>query len=450
MIRKEAVIALLGSPIAYYTIFAKELGGVEAGVFTSQFFYWYGRGQDPTGWIYKTQADIEAETGLSRRNQETARKRLRELKVLEEKRMGVPSRLFYRLNLDRLFGMMNEAFAREEGAPAADDDEDEDTVASITPPPTRGGTAKSSTMAESAIVGCTDPPSYDVQNAHPTMYDSRIEGCTDPPSNDARNAQTRMADSAIQESAKRADKNGGSRHTNTKTTTKTTTENTTKTTTTNTDPPRAPEPAQTEAVAVVVPVGIRPVTEHVLTQFQELLGDERTVNDADLAALADLATYPDHTVDETFAAARAWLQDPGREPIHALARWLVGTAQRKQEAERRRGNGAVPETGASEDWDAYLMQEGEEPRPRSAPEDNPWRRALAILATQVAGATYDSWLRDTWLIAITDDVVEIGVPNTQARDWLAYRMMPMVQRSLNEVMGQVVDIRFQVASSPLH
>ena len=61
MIRKEAVIALLGSPIAYYTIFAKELGGIEAGVFTSQFFYWYGRGQDPTGWIYKTQADIEAE-----------------------------------------------------------------------------------------------------------------------------------------------------------------------------------------------------------------------------------------------------------------------------------------------------------------------------------------------------------------------------------------------------
>ena len=198
MIRKEAVIALLGSPIAYYTIFAKELGGVEAGVFTSQFFYWYGRGQDPTGWIYKTQADIEAETGLSRRNQETARKRLRELKVLEEKRMGVPSRLFYRLNLDRLFGMMNEAFAREEGAPAADDDEDEGAVASIMPPPTRGGTAKSSTMAESAIVGCTDPPSYDVQKR--ASYDVRF-------------AHRRMYGSAIERSTKRADKNGGFRHT---------------------------------------------------------------------------------------------------------------------------------------------------------------------------------------------------------------------------------------------
>lgn len=450
MIRKEAVIALLGSPIAYYTIFAKELGGIEAGVFTSQFFYWYGRGQDPTGWIYKTQADIEAETGLSRRNQETARKRLRELKVLEEKRMGVPSRLFYRLNLDRLFAIMNEAFAREDGAQASDDNAEEDAPMVVPPLTTRGRTAENATMAESAIVGWTNPPSYDGQNAHRTMYETRIVESANPPSKNARNAQTRMADSANQESANRADKIGGTRHTNTKNTTKTTTEITTQTTTTNTDPPNAEVVGQTEAVAVVVPVEVRPVSEQVLTQFQELLGPERTVNDADFAALADLSTYPDHTVEETFSAARAWLQDPDRGPIHALARWLVGTAQRKLEAERRRGNGAVPEASDADTWDAYLMEEEDAPLPRSAPEDNPWRRALTILATQVAGATYDSWLRDTWLIAITGDVVEIGVPTPQARDWLMYRMMPMVQRALNEVMGRGVEIRFQVASSPLH
>ena len=199
-----------------------------------------------------------------------------------------------------------------------------------------------------------------------------------------------------------------------------------------------------------MPVGIKPVTEHVLTQFQELLGDERTVNDADLAALADLATYPDHTVDETFATARAWLQDPGREQIHALARWLVGTAQRKQEAERRRGNGAVPDTQTSEDWDAYLMQEGDEPGPAQRtgrqslaagtghPGDPGRRRHLRFLAAgHVAHRRHRRRGGDR------------GAEHP-ARDWLAYRMMPMVQRSLNEVMGQVVDIRFQVASPPLH
>ena len=73
MIRKEAVMAVLGSPVAYYAAFAQALGGVEAGVFASQFFYWHGKGHDPDGWVYKTQAEIEEETGLTRRNQETAR-----------------------------------------------------------------------------------------------------------------------------------------------------------------------------------------------------------------------------------------------------------------------------------------------------------------------------------------------------------------------------------------
>src|SRR6476661_6212634 len=107
MVSKESILVILGSPIAYYTAFAKVLGGVEEGIFTSQFFYWYGRGYDPAGWIYKTQEDIEDETGLTRRNQETARKNLRMLGVLEEKRMGVPSKLYYRLNLDQLFALVD-------------------------------------------------------------------------------------------------------------------------------------------------------------------------------------------------------------------------------------------------------------------------------------------------------------------------------------------------------
>ena len=91
MLEKNALITILGSPVAYYSVFARILGGIEAGVFASQFFYWYGKGHNPEGWIYKTQDEIFQETGLTRRNQETGRKRLCHLKVLEEKRMGVPS-----------------------------------------------------------------------------------------------------------------------------------------------------------------------------------------------------------------------------------------------------------------------------------------------------------------------------------------------------------------------
>ena len=111
MLRKETLIAVLGSPIAYYPIFARVLGGVEAGLFVSLFFSWYDKRHNPEEWIHITQDEILEETGLTRRNQETARRCLRSLGVLEEQRAAIPARLTYRLNLDVLAALVNEASA---------------------------------------------------------------------------------------------------------------------------------------------------------------------------------------------------------------------------------------------------------------------------------------------------------------------------------------------------
>ena len=189
MISKESILIILGSPIAYYTAFARVLGGVEAGVLTSQFFYWYGKGYDPNGWIYKTQEDIESETGLTRRNQETARKKLRALGVLEEKRMGAPSRLFYRLNLDNLFEIIN-TWSATSTSP-------QNTQPVVFPSSTHDGGIRHSTMREPAIVECTDPPSYDARTRHRTMRESANQECANPPFKDGGSRQTRMADPAI-------------------------------------------------------------------------------------------------------------------------------------------------------------------------------------------------------------------------------------------------------------
>lgn len=107
MLGKETVRARLGNPIAYYSTLARILGGVEESLFVSQFFSWYDKGHNPEEWIYRTQDEISDETGLTRRNQETARKRLREVGVLEEQRAGIPARLTYRLNLDVLAALVH-------------------------------------------------------------------------------------------------------------------------------------------------------------------------------------------------------------------------------------------------------------------------------------------------------------------------------------------------------
>lgn len=99
------LIQLLDRPIAYNPAFAKlRDGNVKAGpvaaVFLSQMVYWHNRMDG--GWMYKTQADITAETALTRDEQETARKRLVALGVLEEARRGVPATMHYRINSERL------------------------------------------------------------------------------------------------------------------------------------------------------------------------------------------------------------------------------------------------------------------------------------------------------------------------------------------------------------
>jgi hypothetical protein len=80
--------------------------GLAAGVYVRQLVFWEGKGQDPEGWIYKSEDEMEAETGLRRRAQREARKVLTTCEVLEEKRKGVPCRLFYRVNLERLLGVL--------------------------------------------------------------------------------------------------------------------------------------------------------------------------------------------------------------------------------------------------------------------------------------------------------------------------------------------------------
>ncbi len=106
---RAAIRDLLGKGvIAYHPDFAAIGGGVCAGVLLSQLFYWHDRGRDPAGWIYKTRAEWKRETGLSRSQQETARRQLRERGILEERIGGLPARLYYRLDTARVIELLTE------------------------------------------------------------------------------------------------------------------------------------------------------------------------------------------------------------------------------------------------------------------------------------------------------------------------------------------------------
>ena len=96
---------LLGRHIAFHRRLVDLTSSVKAALLLSQSVYWTRHGRDIAqtgGWFHKTTEQWEMETGLSAKEQATAREVLRGLALLDDQRMGIPARLHFRLNVDEL------------------------------------------------------------------------------------------------------------------------------------------------------------------------------------------------------------------------------------------------------------------------------------------------------------------------------------------------------------
>jgi len=84
--------------------------GPAAGMLARQLLFWEGRGQNPSGWIYKSIPEIQEELGLSRRQQEKATKVLVSKGLVEQDTFPGPDgreRRHYRLNLLALLDFLD-------------------------------------------------------------------------------------------------------------------------------------------------------------------------------------------------------------------------------------------------------------------------------------------------------------------------------------------------------
>jgi cell wall-associated NlpC family hydrolase len=99
--------ALLDRPVAYHSSFVKLGAGATGALMLSQAVYWSSRTNDKDGWFYKSQIEWEEETGLTRYEQEGARKKLAKLGFLQEVKKGLPCKLYYRVALDLLVATLD-------------------------------------------------------------------------------------------------------------------------------------------------------------------------------------------------------------------------------------------------------------------------------------------------------------------------------------------------------
>ena len=97
------LLDIFDEPIVFHRSYVPIAGGITAALFLSYAGYaCEDLPQEHDGWFTRTQAEWERDTGLTRREQETARRLLRERGLLEERRVGMPAVLWYRVNWARL------------------------------------------------------------------------------------------------------------------------------------------------------------------------------------------------------------------------------------------------------------------------------------------------------------------------------------------------------------
>jgi hypothetical protein len=102
--------------VGYSPDLARAVGGATIGLFLSQLLFLSDKGANPEGWVYKSEAEMGKETGLTKREQQTARRKLLALGVIQIVRRGFKFTYHFRIVWERLYQVI-EKFQREQNVP---------------------------------------------------------------------------------------------------------------------------------------------------------------------------------------------------------------------------------------------------------------------------------------------------------------------------------------------
>jgi hypothetical protein len=183
----------LGNPVAYYPKLARITGGVLPNLFLCQMYYWLGKQKDDEGWIYKTQIEIEEETGLTRKEQESARKSLKARGLLKEQFKGCPRRLEFWLDKEAL-NTCWEAYVTDTELPIQQVPKAwiRKSKPIFDTPPTYNDPNEQYILPNSCNIECPDSAIYNAPNEQYILHQSSITECPDSANYNAPSGHTVM------------------------------------------------------------------------------------------------------------------------------------------------------------------------------------------------------------------------------------------------------------------
>jgi hypothetical protein len=89
--------------VGYSPDLARIVGGATTGLFLSQLLFLSDKGANPEGWVYKSEQEMGKETGLTKREQQTARRKLLALGVIAVMRGGWKNTYHFKVIWERLY-----------------------------------------------------------------------------------------------------------------------------------------------------------------------------------------------------------------------------------------------------------------------------------------------------------------------------------------------------------
>jgi hypothetical protein len=94
--------------VGYSPDLARAVGGATIGLFLSQLLFLSDKGANTDGWVYKSEAEMGRETGLTKREQQTARRKLLTLGVIAIERRGFRFSYHFKVIWERLYQVIEQ------------------------------------------------------------------------------------------------------------------------------------------------------------------------------------------------------------------------------------------------------------------------------------------------------------------------------------------------------
>jgi hypothetical protein len=101
--RQQVKDMLPNRVVGYSPDLARMVGGATIGLYLNQLLFLSDKGHNPDGWVYKSEQEMGKETGLTKREQQTARRKLLSLGVIAIMRGGWKNTYHFKVIWEKLY-----------------------------------------------------------------------------------------------------------------------------------------------------------------------------------------------------------------------------------------------------------------------------------------------------------------------------------------------------------